>query len=103
MLQERDPAQRQKDLDAVKALTDNPETNAMLMLFAYKGDRRLNAAELGTLEGRRSHSEREARYRQPEAPDSLTLVPAKAGTSGNVKAALASAETPAFARIQLPQ
>lgn len=36
MLQERDPAQRQKDLDAVKALTDNPDSGAMLMLFAYK-------------------------------------------------------------------
>ncbi|HSG34899.1 MAG TPA: FAD-dependent oxidoreductase [Sphingomonadaceae bacterium] len=36
MLQERDPAQRQKDLAAVKALTDDPDSGAMLMLFAYK-------------------------------------------------------------------
>jgi 2-polyprenyl-6-methoxyphenol hydroxylase-like FAD-dependent oxidoreductase len=36
MLQERDPAQRQKDLAAVKALSDNPDSGAMLMLFAYR-------------------------------------------------------------------
>ena len=36
MLQETDPEQRQKDLAAVKALTDDPESGAMLMLFAYK-------------------------------------------------------------------
>jgi 2-polyprenyl-6-methoxyphenol hydroxylase-like FAD-dependent oxidoreductase len=36
MLQERDPAQRQKDLAAVKALSDDPDSGAMLMLFAYK-------------------------------------------------------------------
>jgi len=36
MLQERDPEQRQKDLAAVKALSDNPDSGAMLMLFAYK-------------------------------------------------------------------
>jgi 2-polyprenyl-6-methoxyphenol hydroxylase-like FAD-dependent oxidoreductase len=36
MLQEKDPAQRQKDLAAVKALSDNPESGALLMLFAYK-------------------------------------------------------------------
>jgi len=36
MLQERDPGQRQKDLAAVKALTDDPDSGAMLMLFAYR-------------------------------------------------------------------
>jgi len=36
MLQETDPAQRQKDLAAVKALSDDPDSGAMLMLFAYK-------------------------------------------------------------------
>jgi 2-polyprenyl-6-methoxyphenol hydroxylase-like FAD-dependent oxidoreductase len=36
MLQERDPEQRQKDLAAVKALSDDPDSGAMLMLFAYK-------------------------------------------------------------------
>lgn len=36
MLSERDPAQRQKDLAAVKALSDDPDSGAMLMLFAYK-------------------------------------------------------------------
>ena len=36
MLQERDPEQRQKDLAAVKALSDNPDSGALLMLFAYK-------------------------------------------------------------------
>ena len=36
MLQERDPDQRQKDLAAVKALSDDPDSGAMLMLFAYK-------------------------------------------------------------------
>ena len=36
MLQEADPAQRQKDFADVKALSDNPESGALLMLFAYK-------------------------------------------------------------------
>ena len=36
MLQERDPGQRQKDLAAIRALDENPESGAMLMLFAYK-------------------------------------------------------------------
>jgi len=36
MLQERDPKQRQKDLAAVKALSEDPDSGAMLMLFAYK-------------------------------------------------------------------
>ena len=36
MLQEKDPEQRQKDLAAVKALSDDPDSGAMLMLFAYK-------------------------------------------------------------------
>jgi 2-polyprenyl-6-methoxyphenol hydroxylase-like FAD-dependent oxidoreductase len=36
MLQESDPEQRQKDLAAVRALSDDPESGAMLMLFAYK-------------------------------------------------------------------
>ena len=36
MLQESDPGQRQKDLAAVKALSDDPDSGALLMLFAYK-------------------------------------------------------------------
>jgi hypothetical protein len=36
MLQEADPGQRQKDLAAVKALSEDPDSGAMLMLFAYK-------------------------------------------------------------------
>jgi 2-polyprenyl-6-methoxyphenol hydroxylase-like FAD-dependent oxidoreductase len=36
MLQEREPEQRQKDLAAVKALSEDPDSGAMLMLFAYK-------------------------------------------------------------------
>ncbi len=36
MLQEADPAQRQKDLGFLKALQDNPDSGALLMLFAYK-------------------------------------------------------------------
>jgi 2-polyprenyl-6-methoxyphenol hydroxylase-like FAD-dependent oxidoreductase len=36
MLQESDRAQRQKDLAAIKALSDNPDSGALLMLFAYK-------------------------------------------------------------------
>jgi len=36
MLQEADPAQRQKDLAAVKALSEDPDSGALLMLFAYK-------------------------------------------------------------------
>jgi hypothetical protein len=36
MLQERDPEQRQKDLASVRALSDDPDSGAMLMLFAYK-------------------------------------------------------------------
>ena len=36
MLQETDPEQRQKDLAAVKALNEDPDSGAMLMLFAYK-------------------------------------------------------------------
>ena len=36
MLQESDPEQRQQDLAAIKALNENPESGAMLMLFAYK-------------------------------------------------------------------
>lgn len=36
MLQESDPAQRQKDLASVMALSDDPDSGAMLMLFAYK-------------------------------------------------------------------
>lgn len=36
MLQEKDPEQRQKDLGFVKALDTNPESGALLMLFAYK-------------------------------------------------------------------
>jgi 2-polyprenyl-6-methoxyphenol hydroxylase-like FAD-dependent oxidoreductase len=35
MLQETDPEQRQKDLAAVMALSENPDSGAMLMLFAY--------------------------------------------------------------------
>ena len=36
MLQEKDREQRQKDLAAVKALSDDPDSGAMLMLFVYK-------------------------------------------------------------------
>jgi hypothetical protein len=36
MLQERDPEERQKDLAAVRALSEDPDSGAMLMLFAYK-------------------------------------------------------------------
>lgn len=36
MLQERDPEQRQRDLVYIKALEQNPESGALLMLFAYK-------------------------------------------------------------------
>ena len=36
MLQESDPDQRRADLASVKALSDNPESGALLMLFAYK-------------------------------------------------------------------
>ncbi|MGZ3269075.1 MAG: FAD-dependent oxidoreductase [Croceibacterium sp.] len=36
MLQEKDPEQRQKDLAAIKALSEDPDSGAMLMLFAYK-------------------------------------------------------------------
>ena len=36
MLQERDPKQRQKDLGFIRALDENPESGALLMLFAYK-------------------------------------------------------------------
>ena len=36
MLQEKDPEQRQKDLGFIKALDTNPESGALLMLFAYK-------------------------------------------------------------------
>jgi 2-polyprenyl-6-methoxyphenol hydroxylase-like FAD-dependent oxidoreductase len=36
MLQEREPEQRQKDLASVKALSEDPDSGAMLMLFAYK-------------------------------------------------------------------
>lgn len=36
MLQEADPEQRQKDLAAIKALSDDPDSGALLMLFAYK-------------------------------------------------------------------
>ena len=36
MLQEADPEQRRKDLAAVKALSDDPDSGALLMLFAYK-------------------------------------------------------------------
>ena len=36
MLQESDPQQRRADLASIKALSDNPESGALLMLFAYK-------------------------------------------------------------------
>lgn len=36
MLQEKDPEQRQRDLGFIKALDENPESGALLMLFAYK-------------------------------------------------------------------
>ncbi len=36
MLQEADPAKRREDLQHVKALKDNPDSGALLMLFAYK-------------------------------------------------------------------
>jgi 2-polyprenyl-6-methoxyphenol hydroxylase-like FAD-dependent oxidoreductase len=36
MLQESDPEQRQRDLAAIRALSDDPESGPMLMLFAYK-------------------------------------------------------------------
>lgn len=36
MLQEQDMAQRKKDMAHIKALNDNPESGALLMLFAYK-------------------------------------------------------------------
>lgn len=36
MLQEKDPEQRQRDLAHVKALNDDPDSGALLMLFAYK-------------------------------------------------------------------
>ena len=36
MLQETDPEQRQKDLAAVRSLSEDAESGAMLMLFAYK-------------------------------------------------------------------
>ena len=36
MLQESDPAKRQEDLAHIRALDDNPESGALLMLFAYK-------------------------------------------------------------------
>lgn len=36
MLQEKDPEQRQKDLGFIKALDTNPESGALLMLFAFK-------------------------------------------------------------------
>lgn len=36
MLQESDPEQRQRDLSDIKALAQNPESGALLMLFAYK-------------------------------------------------------------------
>ncbi len=36
MLQEKEPEQRQKDLAAVKALSEDKESGAMLMLFAYR-------------------------------------------------------------------
>jgi 2-polyprenyl-6-methoxyphenol hydroxylase-like FAD-dependent oxidoreductase len=36
MLQEADPEQRQRDLSFLRALEDNPESGALLMLFAYK-------------------------------------------------------------------
>lgn len=36
MLQEADPEQRQRDLAFLRALQENPESGALLMLFAYK-------------------------------------------------------------------
>lgn len=36
MLQESDPAARQQDLAHIRALDENPESGALLMLFAYK-------------------------------------------------------------------
>jgi 3-(3-hydroxy-phenyl)propionate hydroxylase len=36
MLQEADPDQRQRDLAFIRALDENPESGALLMLFAYK-------------------------------------------------------------------
>lgn len=36
MLQERDMEQRKKDLEHIRALDTNPESGALLMLFAYK-------------------------------------------------------------------
>ena len=36
MLQETEPEQRQKDLAAIRALDEDPDSGAMLMLFAYK-------------------------------------------------------------------
>ncbi len=36
MLQEKDPVRRQQDLGFIRALEENPESGAMLMLFAYK-------------------------------------------------------------------
>ena len=36
MLQEADPEQRRKDLASIEALNSNPESGALLMLFAYK-------------------------------------------------------------------
>ncbi len=36
LLQESDPAKRQEDLAHIRALDDNPESGALLMLFAYK-------------------------------------------------------------------
>ena len=36
MLQEMDPEQRQKDYAAIRALSEDPDSGALLMLFAYK-------------------------------------------------------------------
>src|SRR5690606_13430938 len=36
MLQEADPERRQQDLAHIRALEENPDSGAMLMLFAYK-------------------------------------------------------------------
>ncbi len=36
MLQESDPVQRQKDLAAVQALGDDPDTGVLMLLFSYK-------------------------------------------------------------------
>ncbi|MWV27628.1 FAD-dependent oxidoreductase [Aurantiacibacter rhizosphaerae] len=36
MLQESDPEQRRQDMQHLRALNDNPESGALLMLFAYK-------------------------------------------------------------------